>query len=76
MTFEDAAPKGKFMFAAVLAVLSFALLSGCQDPAMRDKVKDGRPVIMVDPAGNLYVVEHHIGNTYLVLPLKSEDGSK
>ena len=50
--------------------LSIVLLAGCQDAVMRDKVTIGKPVIMRDADGNYYAVEHHIGNTYTVKPVK------
>ncbi len=57
--------------ATVAALILIILVAGCQDAKMRDKITRGEPVIMTDTEGTSYVVEHHIGNTYTVKPLKS-----
>ena len=53
--------------AAALAVLSIALVTGCNNAKIPDEGK-----VMRDTAGNAYLVKFHLGDVYTVDPLPGE----
>jgi hypothetical protein len=52
---------------AALAVLSIALLAGCNNAKIPDEGK-----VMRDADGNAYLVKFHLGNLYTLDPLPGE----
>jgi hypothetical protein len=56
---------------SIAMMMSLVLLAGCQDKVMRGKITQFEPVLMTDEAGNRYVIKHSVGNTYMVMPIKS-----
>lgn len=50
------------IFAILLSLVS------CQSPYMAEHFPDSVPVVLFDASGNMWLVEHHIGNTYTVKP--------
>lgn len=55
----------------LLTLLTVCLLTACSgDEIMRERFGDSRPKILYDvKTGDKYIIRHHIGDTYSVVPL-------
>ena len=54
----------------LLCCLGF--LVGCQDAEMGKLFIDGKPVILTDPSGRIFVVEHSQADAYTVKPIEGK----
>lgn len=60
------------MMKKLIFIFITLILLGCtpSNDTMKERLKDYDILVVTDNNGNLYTIEHNIGNTYIVKPLK------